>query len=242
MRLGIMALWRSIYLRYPAEIFIIASTTLFVVVYISINQNILFLSLLFSFHLALAMLVGKLRYFTLLLFVAISCIPLNVPLVTFSKLSAANHRYETGGDNCTLLKANEQWRFQFTVNDLEKYQKLYGQLQGRIVIDGVGLSGLKTVVNGNSIHSQIRITKKYHLEQLSIPITVNKPSVVELSLGTDNPEGVLVYNIGTEFSNSMLYNTGVWLEFRNADAVVAYHSIPNVSLRNSSTIKQNENQ
>lgn len=219
---------RNISLRFRYECFVILGTIVFVSIYIfSLNRNLLYLSFLGAFYIFSSALFTRFRemFIGLAMCVFLGVAPANIPGVKFIDPAPNTVTFiENYQVRYASLNPLEIWQYVFPVNGLERHQmECGGNLQGRLLIDGIDLSGLEINIGGDASAGSAQIIPKYVLDHIQMPITIGVSREVVVLLNARTGMSPKIY-LGPEAHGFDIYSDAVWLEFKNEQCAVLYHA------------------
>ncbi len=195
---------------------------LFLAVVVStVNQNLLYLSLLFALFVAVASVVRSwpIVLLTLFLFSYFSCVEAD-----FRELNFVDPLpNEPTGDLVTIpIPGNQSWHYHFDLRRLSP-QDTRPPVAAYLYIDGRDLRNLNVVINGQLFRgSEYRFTK-LGIDHLAIPVHPRSGEALDISL-KPLPGGDPTINIGPEISKTQVYPDAVWLEITNNRDRLIFHA------------------
>jgi hypothetical protein len=195
---------------------------LFLAVVVSaVNQNLLYLSLLFALFVALACAVRSwpILLLTLFLFGYFSCVEADFRPLTFVD-PLPN---EPAGDLVTIpIPSNQSWRYHFDLARLSP-RDTQAPLAAYLYIDGRDLRNLNVDINGQLFRgSEYRFTK-LGIDHLAIPVHPRAGAALDIALKPLPGEDPTI-NIGPEISKTQVYPDAVWLEITNNRERLIFHA------------------
>jgi hypothetical protein len=210
-------------LRLPWFSMGIAGGILGAVYLCGVNQNLLYLSLLFS--VAAMMSVVLRRWWTVSAALGVcaflACVPARV--VDLGPLYPAP-RDRPGAENLwvTAIGEGETWTYQFTLGGLDRISGR-ADLTGVLYIDGRNLSGLVVGVQGETLEGSPFCGKKNGFDHISIPLRNEKSGALTVSLrGMPRTEPRIFH--GPEVHGPNVYGDAVWLEFTSHQDRLIYEA------------------
>jgi len=219
---------RNISLRFRHECFVISGIAVFGAIYLfSLNRNLLYLSLLWVIYIISSALFTRFKEMLVGLVVCVFLVvaPVNIPGVKFVDPAPYTETINQGYVmHYALPKSLEIWQYVFQVDEIEHHQlECGGNLQGRLLIDGLDLSGLEISLGGNASAGSTQQIIKYAIEEIQIPLDVSASGRVVISLRVKMGTSPKIF-LGPEAHGFDVYSDAVWLEFKNERCSVLYHA------------------
>ncbi len=211
--------------RRPIRFWVVSGVggALLAIVFLTkINQNLLFLSMLFAAFVVVSLFLRQ--WWTALLGLGscayLACVQGEITVVHLFDPAPHDVRGESWA---SPINQGQSWRYHFNIGDIRKFEQS-GPFSGFLYIDGHDLSALLIEVQGKTFKGSLVAVAKIGIEHIAIPIEPGASGFIDVLLQPLPGSTPGIY-IGPEVHGSTVYSDAVWLEFTGGRQRLIYHAV-----------------